>query len=64
MSQKQSQQWFNSKQIMDHFNISRSTLVRWEKKGFPVHRQGYVKRYEPAECDKWMSSWKDDNRDE
>jgi len=49
-------QWFNSKQIAERFNISLTTVARWEKKGFPVHRQGYVKRYDPTECDEWLSN--------
>ena len=47
--------WVDINGVMDHFGVSESTIIRWERIGMPFNKVGKVKRYDLSACDKWFT---------
>jgi hypothetical protein len=47
-------EWVDIDGVCSYFGVSESTIIRWERSGFPYHKLGKIKRYNLAECNDWF----------
>ena len=42
------------KELMAIYQVSRTTIQHWMKKGLPYYKTGRLVRFDAAEVDKWI----------
>lgn len=48
-------QYITTKDLMQQYKVSRTTIHNWIKKGMPIHKLGTSARFVETEVDSWIN---------